>query len=112
MNTVPVIILFDKDYADEFSVYGIRVTTLEKWAAIKMIAKDLYDSNPKKFANEEYYFGTNEAIMFDSYDDFVRSCKVIKITEAEVVFLRSIFNAQHDQDTFGFGCFKYPGMYE
>ncbi len=70
---------FDQDYADEFSVYGTKVVTEEKLEEGKESAKKLFAGK----RNIERYFGTNEAVEWYDYNDYMRSIKATEISQEQ-----------------------------
>jgi len=67
------LIKFEKDYADEFDVVGYRVMTNTELKQYLLAAEKA--SYPK-----EMYFGTNEAVEFHSFDDFVNSLEIVDMS--------------------------------
>jgi hypothetical protein len=87
-----VLVKFQANYADEFDVYGFAVFQASTWEEIKELARDLDWSNPI-----ERYFGTNEAITFKSYADYIHHFKVTTISEAEFLMLKKLFGTEKDK---------------
>jgi hypothetical protein len=63
-----VLVNLDYCYADEFNVNGLWVTTLE---AYENFLDELEDCEIND--DTEIYFGTNEFIIFESYEDITDS---------------------------------------
>jgi len=85
-----VILNFEKDYADEFDVKGFAFISLDQWEYYKKEAK-----------NCEYpiesYFGSNEALVFESADEFIKSFKVKSITEMEMNIIKNALDMWNDE---------------
>lgn len=96
-----VLLKIDTCWADEFDVEGFTVSTKEKWDEINEKLKDNFP------CDQEFYFGTNEFITFDSYEDWKSGIKVIPITEDEAKDIRRLFGSGYaqrlDQVTYAFG---------
>lgn len=59
----------DHNWADEFDVKCGYVTTAAEYDADIARIKSLFDSGD--INGKEFYFGTNEALQFDSFEDFM-----------------------------------------
>ena len=92
-----LLIKFEKNYADEFDVYGTRIMTNTEWA--DYLNEAMKDTYPK-----EIYFGSNEQIEFDNYQDVVNSLTVELLSGEQ---------AQTIQDKLGdeYGWFPHFGDY-
>jgi hypothetical protein len=80
-------IKFDSNYADEFDLSGFIVMTGIEWELHKQAAQ-------KRFTEEgaiEKYFGTNEALIFEGFDEYLRCFKVKEISEEEYQLLLKLF---------------------
>lgn len=79
------LVKFDKDWADEFSVYGFAIFEQSEW-------DDLY-KKLKKNKNKEvsFGFGTNEGWDNESIGDFLSDIKVIQITNEEKLVITKLF---------------------
>jgi len=98
---MPILLKFQKDYADEFDVYGFEVITEEKWEQYKQVFK--HTEYP-----QEYYFGTNEFVEFENEKDVLDNVVVIEITESQAELLRQLFGKTHSKRIdFGFVPFSY-----
>ena len=80
-----ILLKFECDYADEFDVYGFEVISEERWQAIQVAIADL------KYPCGDFYFGTNEGIIFESAQELRNSFEAIEITEDEVKVLEKCF---------------------
>ena len=79
------LVKFDKDWADEFSVYGFQIFEKSKW--------DNLHKKLKKNKNKEVSagFGTNEGWDEEPIGSFLDDIKVVKITEDEKNTLEKLF---------------------
>lgn len=71
-----VLVTFRADYADEFDVYGFKLTTEIQWNHDLENARKYFE----KHGSWEAYFGTNEAIEVDSFEDYKKNYKVTPIS--------------------------------
>src|SRR5271157_230915 len=108
VNHKQLLIQFNADYADEFDIEGFIVMTEEQWEAHKALAKTHFDkkataplpfplSEPDSYENRgrhetEVYFGTNEAMIYESYEDYMRSFKVTPLSVQGYDVLKELFN--------------------
>ncbi len=69
-------------WADEFEIHGFLIAPKKEFDADLKLLKDYF---PK---NREVYFGTNEAIDFESYDDLMAclEIKTISAKDADVIY--------------------------
>ena len=65
------------DWADEFSTYGFAIYEKEKFY------EDLKFLEENWREDTELYFGTNEAMEWESFEDLKRGLEVLEITEEE-----------------------------
>lgn len=73
-----LLISINKCYADEFDVEAFWVTTVENFEVWKeKLSKSVISED------KEIYFGTNECISFDSYDDIIDSLRIKEISKSE-----------------------------
>ncbi len=96
------------DYADEFDCKMFGVFTEEKWNEVCENAKkrfagdssedDSEDDDSEDSGTVEIYFGTNEALEFDSYNQWFKKMKITEISADEAEFLK-----KHFGKTFGTG---------
>ena len=70
-----LLVKLDMNWADEFDVNAFWVTTQNRYDQFLRTITE-YD-----FSNDEFYFGTNEWISFDSTNEVIRSLQVIPITK-------------------------------
>jgi crotonobetainyl-CoA:carnitine CoA-transferase CaiB-like acyl-CoA transferase len=90
------------DYADEFYCEMFGVFTDEQWKALCEKTKKFFDGDAEKEDDEEddeygygndteVYFGTNEALNFSDYKDWLQNFKKKEITKAQYDFLKDTF---------------------
>lgn len=78
------LIKFQKDWADEFYVYGFWVATDEQWLKYKALAQELDEIG--------FYFGTNEGWDDWSIDDLLHSDLTVEnITDIEAATITRLF---------------------
>jgi len=74
-----VLVIVSADYADEFNVCQSYVMTKDEYdQAVETSRKNL---EGKRYT--EIYFGTNEAIEVDGFDDYMRNISVKSITKED-----------------------------
>jgi hypothetical protein len=83
-----VLVKSSADYADEFDVHGFVVMSEEDFADLDKKAKDFFDKSTEEL---ECYFGTNEAVTYDCYDDWKHDLTVTPITDKEADTLKKLF---------------------
>lgn len=71
-----LLIKFEYPWADEFDVKSLQVITENEWELLKINAEDRLSQQ-----SIIIYFGTNEFIEIQNYDDFTKSFTIIPITE-------------------------------
>jgi len=81
---MPVLIKFEKDWADEFDVYGIQVLSDEEW-------KELQEAIKKIKYPLEMYFGTNEGLIFESAAETLNELKAVEISDDEMAVFKKYF---------------------
>ena len=91
-----ILVTLEKDYADEFTVFGFKIFTKRQWK-----------SELKKFESItypcEFYFGTNEMLEFDSFEDVQREFLVQDISKDEYEVFKKYFASEYDGEiSFGF----------
>lgn len=83
------------DYSDEFDVKGFALYTEEAWNNYLIAAQKFFDENDYI----EQYFGTNEMIVVEDFDDMLRGYEVVEITNAEWETLNKLFST-YERGTF------------
>ena len=90
-----VLVKFKKDYADEFDVSGLKVVLKEDW-----------EKEVERFRNCKYpfekYFGTNEALEFDSFKELMSAFRVYDLDKEDYCILKKYFFQYNDIIDFGF----------
>jgi len=86
------LIQYKYDYADEFDVYGFKVVNEKELNDINEIIDNI--KYPK-----EFYFGTNEALVFNNPKEAREGMKIIEIIQSEYDVFKKFFRC-------GFG--QYP----
>lgn len=73
------VVRFNSNYADEFDVEGIRI--FDDWKE--------YQETMKKDVSypHEFYFGTNEQLEFESYEDLMQSMQATRITQDQALVI-------------------------
>lgn len=87
MNPDYLLIIQDRDYAYEFDVESFSVETYKEFEKrLKEIKAEF-----KKRPEQEHWFGTNEALMFEGFDDWYKSLKIKPITKEEYDTIIKLF---------------------
>jgi hypothetical protein len=97
-----VLVTYLFDYSDEFDVQGFWITEAKKHQASMAELK----SNWPEGKLIDKYFGTNEAIYFESFEDYESGLAVKEIDEAQYEAIRKAFGSRH----FGVGSFSVDDM--
>lgn len=73
---------FEKDWADEFDVYGLRILSDIEW-------RDFQEAIKRIKYPIELYFGTNEALIFESEKVVLQSLAISELGyEEEITFIK------------------------
>ena len=109
-----LLLVHDEDWADEFNATGFMVVTEKEWEAAKERAKIIFNAQPdydeSKYSYHsgkrpvEYYFGTNEFLEWDTYEEWIKDIKVVKLTDALAATIKSVFKPWM---RYGFGIIPY-----
>lgn len=84
---MPVLVKFSKDYADEFDCKEFRVfDSNDTYTAWLDKYKSKFENGPVK-----RYFGTNEYLDFDDFNDFMSCLSVQEISEEEAGMFKKYF---------------------
>jgi len=79
-----ILVKYSNNYADEFDIEGFALFESEDlWNDHLKDAKNVFEG--KKVV--EQYFGTNESVMYDSFDEYVSNFEVFPITCEEAEFI-------------------------
>jgi hypothetical protein len=89
------LVIESNDYADEFDIEGFKVFKSENEESLEI---QLIDD--QEFPCEKY-FGTNEAIEFETKEDFLESLSIVEITEEELKVLKKLFGKDITKYAFG-----------
>ncbi len=77
-----VLIKWSFDWADEIQVEGYRIyNTEEEWYKVLLDAGKYHEKNP----NTELYYGSNEFIMIERFDDMTYTEELISNEEADAI---------------------------
>ena len=90
-----ILIKFDANYADEFDVEGFVVMSASAWEEHKTMAKEFFENG----GHAEQYFGTNEYVEFDSYEDYMSAIKTTELDETQYEVLETLFNEHRNAYT-------------
>lgn len=85
-NMKNYIVKFDDNYADEFDMEGFRLFKAESEDAIKDSLVDERVTFPC-----ERYFGTNEAMDYDSKEQYFNAISIVEISEEEFNIISKYF---------------------
>lgn len=83
------LIVWNDDWADEFDIFGYDIIEEEEVSKILEDLKILIEKYPN--CTKEYYFGTNECMLYTYEDIYNIVNKSILITQEEVDFLHKAF---------------------
>lgn len=89
-----VLVILDKDWADEFNVKGFSVMTEEELKQGKVKFEKALKGGPVTVG-----FGTNEELEFENMQDLERNITVRKITPQEHSTLKKLFGGDDDFGT-------------
>lgn len=87
-----LLVISDFNYADEFDVRGWAIKDQAKWQAHLAEVKAYFDHGDEL----ENYFGTNESIIWSSYDDYANGFTMRPITDDEADTIRRLFGRNSD----------------
>jgi len=89
MSKKYILATYETNYADEFDVQSIWLTTEAKWKKWVKNGKKL--QNLENHSCYEISFGTNEYIEISSFQEVLEKCKVQELTEEEAAVLNKFF---------------------
>lgn len=92
-ETEYVLITESWDYADEFNIGGFTIMPTVEWKELIHKIK-LYESS--LFSDCEFYFGTNECIIIQSFDEFLEGIDVQNITKQEYDIINELFGESYE----------------
>ena len=98
-----LLIKFDSNYADEFDTEGFIVMSQSEWLKhITHVEKHFEKWNkthePDRWGNRhgiEVYFGTNESMIYETFDCYRRSFKVAELSESDYEVLKRLFGKSY-----------------
>lgn len=85
----PVFVVGSHDYSDEFDVDGCMVLPRAKYEEMMAVIGTAFEKELLT-ENSEFYFGTNEALIFYSFDDFANGFTVQPCSEAFATEFRQL----------------------
>lgn len=85
-----VLVVSKKDYADEFDCEFFGIFKFEDWNRLCKKTEKAWGN----ILDFEVYFGTNECMIYDNYQDWLDSFKIREITAEEAKFLRQCFGSR------------------
>lgn len=91
------LVKFKSDHSDEFDVFGFRIMNQKELTKFKEAVKQLFETRD----HVEIYFGPNEAIEFESYDEVMRCFEIIEIDVYETHTLKRLFRRYNNPGYFG-----------
>jgi len=106
MSKQMLLVKFDSNYADEFDVEGFTIMSETEWEEHKAKVSAFFKKREQNFSFErgrgrrpyddgvEVYFGTNEQIIYETLDCYLRSFKVQKISDEEIEVLKKFFGKE------------------
>jgi hypothetical protein len=90
-----LLVLFQSDYGDEFDACGFALIEKGTWEQSLQLAR----LRLQKEGRVEIYFGTNEFIGFETFEQYEQSFKVRQVSEVEVDSLKRLFDIEVCTDT-------------
>lgn len=90
------LIKFASNYADEFDVSGFQILTGDEWEELKQEALKYFSDDSHRDSDYgrisfAWYFGTNEELQFDSYEDWLNCIEVIPLDKIQTEVLHELF---------------------
>jgi len=73
-----IIAVQEADWADEFSIFGVWIGPESQWDLIIRQTKRVHYPT-------ESYFGTNEWLEYDSFDDWYRNIRITKVGQKTAI---------------------------
>lgn len=101
-----LLIKFQKDYADEFDVYGFLACHEKEWLHHLEYAKNYFIEQAKEgYDSVNVCFGTNEEFEYQDIKEYISSYEITEITEEEFNILNKLFpKSSFDKSNFGNCC--------
>jgi hypothetical protein len=95
-----VLITGSSNYIGDMDLQFFRILSLDEWAAIKVIAKELFDKTKDTVT---FWIGTNQGVPFESYAEWEKTFKIRLINDAEQDQLEILFGKKIFNEGFGAG---------
>lgn len=90
---MPLLVKFEKDYSDEFNVYGFAIyDSRSLWEDHLNKVNDIFLRDEEA---PEVYFGTNEFIEYNDFSEYESSFKIQEIDEETAKKLKDLFGVGH-----------------
>ena len=87
-----LLIKLDTNWADEFDVQGFFTTTRKEWDKHLASAKKYFDTHEEEL---ELYFGTNEALTFESYEEYESAYSATELSDEQFALLKTLFGVSY-----------------
>ena len=87
MKKKNVLVKIDSNWADEFDVSGWKLFSKEEWEKSLLDAKAFFEKNRGRRNELELSFGTNEALTFDSFEEYTAAYTAEELTPKELSVL-------------------------
>lgn len=97
-----LLVKYSDNYADEFDIEGFAILEENQWYDIQKTVR-----TKVKFPNE-YCFGSNENIEYESAEDFLQTFTVINITDTLAELISMAFQLRPYDGIMSFG--KFPNQ--
>ena len=100
-----LLINFKVNWADEMDVYGYAIMSEDYWNRNKAVSKIFFNRLAKKQKKDQYgrvsggwtiYVGTNEDIVFDTYEEWFSCFDIVEIEHATAMNLLSNLSPGND----------------
>lgn len=106
MTNKYVFLTFTYNCGDEFDTHGIAILPIDKWEKSKKLVRDYFKDKDVY----ELWFGTNECISLDSYENWMEGITVVEISSEQREVLYSVFDSRKVYNSvFSFGVCVFPG---
>lgn len=86
-----LLIKLDTNWADEFDVQGFFTTTRKAWDEHLAAVKRYFENSDEL----ELYFGTNEALTFDSYEEYADAYTASELSDEQFSQLVALFGRSY-----------------
>ena len=101
MTESMIMLVYNDDYADEFTVAGFAFLRLDDWEYIKR------EADATEFPRE-IYFGTNEFMEYDNAQEFIRAFKIKMVSVEDITEMKRMFYMDRPKENL-FGICPYHG---